>query len=50
MASHVATTAPLYSASVPNNAIVSYFLLLKEIAMLPNENANPDVDLQLPTF
>ena len=50
MASHVATTAPQYSTSVLDNATVGSFLLLQAITTLPNENANPDVDLRSPTF
>ena len=44
MASHVATMAPLYSASVLDKATVGWFLLLQAIAALPWENIKPDVD------
>ena len=44
MASHVATAAPRYSASVLDRATVGCFLLLHAIAALPRENAYPDVD------
>ena len=43
-ASQAATIVPLYSASVLANVTVGYFLLLQEIAPLPRENTNPDVD------
>ena len=42
--SHAATAASLYSASVLNNAAVSYFLLLQEIAPLLREKMNLEVD------
>ena len=38
MASHVATTAPRYSASVLDSATIGCFLLLHAIAALPREN------------
>ena len=47
MTSHAAMIAPLYSAFVLDNVIVYCFLLLKEIAPLPREKTNPDVDFLL---
>jgi hypothetical protein len=44
IASHVATAAPRYSASVLGIATVGCFLLLHAIAALPRVNAYPDVD------
>ena len=43
-ASHVAMVAPLYSAFVLDNANVGCFLLLHEVALLPREKKNPEVD------
>jgi len=43
--SHATIAAPLYSASVLDNAIVGYFLLLQLTAPLPKENMKPLVDL-----
>jgi hypothetical protein len=43
-ASHVATAAPWFAASVLDSAIVGCFLLLHAIAALSRENAYPDVD------
>ena len=43
MASHAATAAPLYFASVLDNVIVGCILLLQEIALLLKEKTNPDV-------
>ena len=44
MASHAATAAPLYSASVLDNASVGCFVLLQEITPLLREKMNSDVD------
>ena len=44
IASHAATIAHLYSTSLLDNAIVSCFLLLHDMAPLPREKTNPDVD------
>jgi hypothetical protein len=44
IASHVATAAPRYSASVLDSATVGCFLLLHAIAALPRVNAYRDVD------
>ena len=43
-ASQATTAVPLYSASVLDSATVGCFLLLQEIAPLPREKTNPDVD------
>ena len=43
-ASHVATSALLYSAFVRDSATVSCLLLLHDMAHLPREKMNPDVD------
>ena len=43
-ASHAATVVPLYSASMLDTANVGCFLMLQEIAPLPREKTNPDVD------
>ena len=43
-ASHAATAAPMYSASVLDSAIVYCFLLLQEIAPLAREKTYLDVD------
>jgi len=45
ISSHATITMPLYSASVFDNAIVGYFLLLQLTAPLPKENMKPLVDL-----
>ena len=42
--SHAATVTPLYSASVLEREIVSFFLLLPDIALLSREKTNPEVD------
>jgi hypothetical protein len=43
--SHAAIAAPLYSASMLDNANVGCFLLLQLTAPLPKENMKPLVDL-----
>jgi len=43
--SHATIAAPLYSASVLDNAIVGCFLLFQLTAPLPKENMKPLVDL-----
>ena len=47
MASHAATMGPLYSALVLDIAIIGYFLLLHDMAPLPREKTNLDVDLSM---
>ena len=42
--------APLYSASVLDNANVGCFLLLQEIALLSSEKANLDVEHRSDTW
>ena len=44
IASQVATTAPLYSAFVLDNATIDCFLLLQEIVAILKENINPNVN------
>ena len=44
MASHVAIVTPMYSAYVLDNAIVDCFFLLHDMAPLPKEKTNPNVD------
>ncbi len=48
--SHVAIVAPLYSASMLDNAIVGYFLLLQLTAPLPKKNMKPLVDFLFETL
>ena len=45
-ASQTAIVAPLYSASLLDKATVGCFLQLQEIAPLPREKTNTDVDRQ----
>jgi len=43
--SHATIIAPLYSASVLDNATIGYFLLFQLTTPLPKENMKPLVDL-----
>ena len=44
---HVVMIAPLYSTFVLDCEIVGFFLLLHDMAPLPREKKNPDVDRRL---
>ena len=43
--SHATTVVSLHSTSLLDNATVGCFLLLQDMAPLPRENTNPEVDL-----